>query len=438
MPNYEEEEEIFAPQRRTGPPVGATQHGLVPAQLDDDEPDEDEDEGEDRSGKLDTDAETLEVGKRKLKKQPVIAAAAVFTLITGYAVASHFAPKKPAISSESSNVRVPKNTWTATPPSELLETPPEPIRDTEPKSPDALEPIEEPRALFDSKDDRPPPPRAAAEAPDPVKEKKPKPPSIFFGGISASTRDLNTQTPSTSATPGTGPEAAEALAAARDNAAAGGKEAFVANGRSAYRSNYNRGMLEAPLSPYQIDPGTVIPAALQTAINSDLPGTIFARVTRDVYDSAQGDHLLIPQGSQLIADYDSNVAWGQERVLMCWSLLVLPEGRGMVNLDCFSGADMAGASGLKDKVDNHWGRLIAASGMSTILSLGSQAIAGDPQGFQPSIAQQAAQNAAGQINNVGQRIVQRGLSIQPTLTVREGWPFIVKVEKALILEPIKR
>src|SRR4029077_15899746 len=61
--------------------------------------------------------------------------------------------------------------------------------------------------------------------------------------------------------------------------------------------------LEAPATPYMLRTGWVIPALLLTAMESELPGTITAQVSQDVYDSGTGNYLLIPQGSRLVGEY---------------------------------------------------------------------------------------------------------------------------------------
>jgi type IV secretory pathway VirB10-like protein len=192
--------------------------------------------------------------------------------------------------------------------------------------------------------------------------------------------------------------------------------------------------IQAPLSPYELKATSIIPATLLTGINSDLPGPIIAQVRERVFDTATGRYLLIPQGARLLASYDSMVAWGQERVLLCWNRLVFPDGHS-INLRCMPAADLTGQAGLADEVDQHWGRLLAAAGLSTILSLGVQASAGNPSGFQPSLAQSAARNAAGEVSVIGQSIVQRQINIQPTITVRPGFGVNVIVNTDMILEP---
>src|SRR3546814_10302083 len=111
--------------------------------------------------------------------------------------------------------------------------------------------------------------------------------------------------------------------------------------------------LAPPASPYVLQAGAVIPAALITGIRSDLPGQITAQVTQPVYDSPTGRFLLVPQGTRLIGQYDSGVAFGQRRVLLVWNRLILPNGRSIV-LERQPGADAQGFAGLEDGVDYHW------------------------------------------------------------------------------------
>src|SRR4030095_3968407 len=82
--------------------------------------------------------------------------------------------------------------------------------------------------------------------------------------------------------------------------------------------------LEGPASKYVVQAGSVIPAALLTGIRSDLPGQVTGQVTENVYDSPSGRYLLIPQGSKLIGIYDSQVSFGQSRVLLVWARLLFP------------------------------------------------------------------------------------------------------------------
>ena len=212
------------------------------------------------------------------------------------------------------------------------------------------------------------------------------------------------------------------------------KEAFVAKaGDTATR---NPGNLQLPASPYQVMAGTIIPVALVTGINSDLPGQVIANVTEAVHDTATGRYLLIPQGSRLIGRYDSQVAFGQRRVLLVWTRLILPD-TSSVALDRLPGIDPAGSAGLEDGVDWHWDRILAGAALSTLLGVGAELAAPqsrtDQDGNRTVIA--VREGAQDTVNQVGQEITKRNASIQPTLTIRPGFPMRVMVNKDLILRP---
>lgn len=210
------------------------------------------------------------------------------------------------------------------------------------------------------------------------------------------------------------------------------KEAFLTSSSDVATSNTGR--LQAPVSPYTVMAGTIIPAALVMGINSDLPGQIIAEVTQPVYDTATGHTLLIPQGSRLIGRYDSQVAFGQRRVLLVWLRLVLPD-TSSIALDKLPGIDPAGYAGLEDGVDWHWGRILAGAALSTLLGVSSE-LAVSNQGNVNGNAVIALRNSTQDTaNQVGQAITRRNLSIQPTLTVRPGFPVDVMVNKDLVLRP---
>ena len=189
--------------------------------------------------------------------------------------------------------------------------------------------------------------------------------------------------------------------------------------------------LEAAASPYVVQAGTVIPAALITGIRSDLPGQITAQVTEAVYDTPSGKFLLIPQGAKLIGQYDSSVAFGQSRVLLVWTRIIMPDGNSIV-LERQLGADTEGYAGLEDEVDNHWGMLLKAAVLSTLLSVGAEAGTSQDEN---NLVQAIRSGASNSISQTGQQIVQRQLNIQPTLTIRPGFPVRVIVTRDLVLAP---
>jgi type IV secretion system protein TrbI len=192
--------------------------------------------------------------------------------------------------------------------------------------------------------------------------------------------------------------------------------------------------VQAPASKYILQAGAVIPAALITGLRSDLPGQVTAQVTEDVYDSPTGKILLIPQGARLVGQYDAQIAFGQTRALLVWNRLIMPNGRSIV-LERQPGADPEGYAGLEDEVDNHWGTLFKAAILSTLLSVGSEAgMSGNNNG---SLAEAIQQGVSQSVNQTGQQVVSRSLNIQPTITIRPGFPVRVMVTHDLVLEPYR-
>jgi type IV secretion system protein TrbI len=192
----------------------------------------------------------------------------------------------------------------------------------------------------------------------------------------------------------------------------------------------------APASTYVVQAGNIIPASLISGIRSDLPGQITAQVTENVYDSPTGRFLLIPQGTRLIGIYDSQVAFGQSRVLLVWTRLIMPNGRSIV-LERQAGADTAGYAGLEDEVDNHWVALFKAALLSTLLGVGSELGTTSGTGSNSDVITALRRGSSDSLNQTGQKAVQRNLNIQPTLTIRPGFPVRVIVNRDLVLEPYK-
>jgi len=191
--------------------------------------------------------------------------------------------------------------------------------------------------------------------------------------------------------------------------------------------------IQPPAGPYVLQAGAVIPASLITGLRSDLPGQITAQVTEDVYDSPTGKILLIPQGARLVGEYDAQIAFGQSRALLVWNRLIMPNGKSIV-LERQPGADTEGYAGLEDEVDNHWGMLFKAAILSTLLSVGSEAGTSNSEN---NLAQAIRQGASQSFSQVGEQVVGRSLNIQPTITIRPGFPLRVLVTHDLVLEPYK-
>lgn len=207
------------------------------------------------------------------------------------------------------------------------------------------------------------------------------------------------------------------------------RTAFVTGGTADLPTNSGR--LTAPASRYVVTAGSTIAAALVTGLSSDLPGQVVAQVTEDVFDSVTGRMRLIPQGTRLLGVYDANVSTGQSRALVVWTRMILPDDRS-IDLDRMIGTDAAGQSGFADRVNNHWGAILRAGILSTLLGVGSQASGfGDNDPIADAIRDSAGQT----VGRAGDRIVERQLGVQPTITIRPGARVRVLVTRDLVLAP---
>ena len=215
---------------------------------------------------------------------------------------------------------------------------------------------------------------------------------------------------------------------------AGQDEKSVFLTRGADEATSSSHTLQLPRAPYTVMAGTVIPAALVTGIDSDLPGKVLASVTEPVYDSATGRFLLIPQGSRLMGEYDSQIAAGQRRVLLVWTRLILPD-TSSISLDRLPGVDAAGKAGLEDGVDRHWSQVLAGAALSTLIGIGAELAAPDRGAGQSQVVISTRQSVDDSVNQVGQQLTRRDLAIQPTLTIRPGFPVRVIVARDLVLKP---
>lgn len=208
------------------------------------------------------------------------------------------------------------------------------------------------------------------------------------------------------------------------------KLAFLNRDNTA-ENDYIHSIVRDPISPYELKAGSIIPGTLYTGINSDLPGQITGQVQSNVYDSRSGKHLLIPQGSKIVGIYDSQVSYGQERVLIVWNRIIFPNGQSL-NLEGMSGVDMAGYAGFKDQVNSHYGKMLSSVILMSVLSSGAQL--SQPQQSNspfagPTVGQTLAQSLGTNIANVGTAIVTKTLNVQPTLIIRPGYQFNIQVKK---------
>jgi type IV secretion system protein VirB10 len=217
-------------------------------------------------------------------------------------------------------------------------------------------------------------------------------------------------------------------------------------------SIYDTHAMQFPASPYIIQAGTVIPAVLQTQINSNLPGNLVALVRSDVYDSINGQYLLIPKGSRLIGQYSSQLSYGQDQIQVKFERLIRPDGSSIV-LPNPQGTNNQGVSGLSDEVNNHWGQVIGSSILAAVFNIPA-IVATNQQNTnqtctrddttgqvfcQPSVSTvlttSALQSAGQTVSQVGGQLTQRSLNLQPTVIIHAGYTFSVMVMKDMIIPP---
>jgi len=192
--------------------------------------------------------------------------------------------------------------------------------------------------------------------------------------------------------------------------------------------------------PLEIKTGAVIPAVMVTGINSDLPGNIIAQVSQNVWDTANGRQLLIPQGSKLFGVYDSRVVYGQERVLVAWNRVIFPDGSAFT-LGAMPGNDMSGYAGYTDEVNNHYVRIFGSAILMSLISGGAaytmDTLSGNSANSlnsTPTMQQEMASALAAQLGQTTTQLLQRNLNIKPTLEIRPGYQFNVIVTKDLVFQ----
>jgi type IV secretion system protein TrbI len=255
-----------------------------------------------------------------------------------------------------------------------------------------------------------------------------------FGEHSPGAVNVTPAVAGTSSAPATANEAGARSARDQDNRQDDKRE--FAGARHLANPYLDQAVL-TPANTVYVGAGTLISAVLLTGINSDLPGMITAQVAETVYDTVSGKHVLIPQGSTLIGEYDSRITYGQERALFVWTRLRFPNGSS-VSLESMPGADLSGFAGAKDQVDNHWWRLARGVVLGSLLGAAAQqSYGGGLSAASPSLGQLAAAGAAQNINSAGQQIVQKDLQVQPTLAIRPGQRVAVFVTKDIELPPYR-
>lgn len=265
--------------------------------------------------------------------------------------------------------------------------------------------------------------------------------AVSLGDLSADANDGTATAPGEPQSSTTRPQSALDLYAAAMEAGVAG--ATDANGQAAKERFFNQdirdlGYLPNPvvgqISPYELKRGSVIPATLVTGINSDLPGRITAQVSQNVYDSATGRHLLIPQGSKLFGRYDSEVTFGQDGVLVIWTDLIFPNG-STLQIGGMAGTDAAGYGGFRDQVDNHYLRTFGSAILVALIGAGTEMMLPQDRnsfGTANSAEDAARRSFAETFGQISEQTVSRNLKVQPTLEIRPGYRFNVLVDQDIV------
>ena len=214
------------------------------------------------------------------------------------------------------------------------------------------------------------------------------------------------------------------------------KQAFLAQpGDTTGASDDLQATLRDPSSPYLVMAGTAIPAVMVGGINSDMPGMVIGQVAENVYDTATGHYLLIPQGARLIGQYDNRVSMGQTRVGVIWNRIIYPDAES-IDLGSMEGADQGGYAGFHDQVNTHFWSKIGNALLISIAGAGVQLSQPQAVNGQNYNSQQIAAASLGQqFGELGQEYARAGLSIPNTLEIRPGYRFVVMVNKDMHLRP---
>lgn len=191
----------------------------------------------------------------------------------------------------------------------------------------------------------------------------------------------------------------------------------------------------------EVKEGNVIPATLIGEINSDKAGMVKAQVRQNVYDSATGKVVLIPQGSSVIGFFNQTVAYGEKRISIVFDRIIFPD-QSSIDLGNMQGADVSGNSGFKDKVNTHWWKIMGNALLVSIFSAGVQlsqnpnTLGSNNTGNNGYNAQQIVAAQMGmQTGQLGMQLAQRGLNIPPTIKIRSGYKFNIMVKKDIVLPP---
>ena len=186
---------------------------------------------------------------------------------------------------------------------------------------------------------------------------------------------------------------------------------------------------------YTITEGTVIPAVMETAIHSQLPGLVRALNSADVY-SHDGTQLLIPKGSRLVGRYQSTIRRGQSRVFIIWTRIIRADGLSV--LINSPGTDPLGRAGLEGDVDTHFFQIFGAAILLSVLDAGLDIAVetAKDQGSNNTNIGQGSFSGSG-LDRAGDLALQDSIRIQPTIHIDQGTRISIMVARDLDFEAVE-
>lgn len=196
--------------------------------------------------------------------------------------------------------------------------------------------------------------------------------------------------------------------------------------------------LNAPAPPFSVMASNIIPAVLVNEINSDNPAPVLATVSEDVFDTATGKYILIPQGTRILGMSSGADHSGQQRINISWNRLIFPNTSSM-DLPSMPGLDETGAGGFSDQINNHVWQAFGKAALMSLISIGQNVGSSNLLGFQGGnqytgaynqdpnalYMQQASNNISSNMGSAANQMARRGQNLPPTITIRPGYRFDV-------------
>ncbi len=192
-----------------------------------------------------------------------------------------------------------------------------------------------------------------------------------------------------------------------------------------------------PVWPYQIMKGWKIPAEMEQSLTSNLPGEIRAMVRENIYDTATGKYILIPQGSRLVGTYGESVAYGQKGIPVIWTDIIFPDASSL-SIGGMIGEDLKGRAGLRGHVNNHFAQVFSSALVSSVIAavtaLTTNRSGSGGLGYYPNPGQAMSAGAGQSIQETGSQLTRRSLQLQPTIDIPARTQFMVSVNANIVFD----